>query len=131
LSVEGYPAELRQVFTNIISNAAEAAGDGGAVSVRAAAQVAHADDSGKMRQAGAVIDVVDNGPGIPLEIMDHLFQPFFTTKGERGTGLGLWVSQGIIRKHGGKLELLNNNGSRGTTARVFLAAKPIIEPPAK
>jgi PAS domain S-box-containing protein len=131
LSVEGYPAELRQVFTNIISNAAEAAGDGGTVAVRSAAQVAGPEDSGQVRQAGVVVDVIDNGPGIAPEVMDHLFQPFFTTKGERGTGLGLWVSQGIIRKHGGKLELLNNNGSRGTTARVFLASKPIIEPPTK
>jgi PAS domain S-box-containing protein len=131
LSVEGYPAELRQVFTNIISNAAEAAGEGGTVAIRAAPQVVGPDDFGQVRQAGVVVDVIDNGPGIPPEVMDHLFQPFFTTKGERGTGLGLWVSQGIIRKHGGKLELLNNNGSRGTTARVFLASRATIEPPSK
>jgi signal transduction histidine kinase len=131
LSVEGYPAELRQVFTNIISNAAEAAGEGGTVAICAAPQVPAPDDSGQVWQAGVVVDVIDNGPGIPPEVMDHLFQPFFTTKGERGTGLGLWVSQGIIRKHGGKLELLNNNGSRGTTARVFLASRAIIEPPSK
>jgi PAS domain S-box-containing protein len=129
LNVEGYPAELRQVFTNLISNAAEAAGSGGTVTVTATPQAAGNDGSGQVLQAGAVIEVKDSGPGIPADVMDHLFQPFFTTKGEGGTGLGLWVSQGIIRKHGGKLDLLSNEGMHGTTARVFLVSKPLIEPP--
>jgi PAS domain S-box-containing protein len=129
ITVEGYPAELRQVFTNIIGNAAEAAGSGGTVHVRAMPQPAGIDSLGEPQQEGAVVEVIDNGPGIAPEIMNHLFQPFFTTKGERGTGLGLWVSQGIVRKHGGTLELMNNDGARGTIARVFLAAKPVIEPP--
>jgi PAS domain S-box-containing protein len=131
LAVDGYPAELRQVFTNIIANAAEAAGSGGTVSIRARKVDAGPDDAGEISQAGAVVEVVDNGPGIPPDVMNRIFQPFFTTKGERGTGLGLWVSQGIVRKHGGKLQLRNNNGARGTTARVFLASKPLIEPPAR
>jgi len=76
-----------------------------------------------------LVEIIDNGPGIAPEAMHRLFQPFFTTKGERGTGLGLWVSQGIMRKHGGSLELANNEGSRGTTAKVFLAARPLIQPP--
>jgi signal transduction histidine kinase len=88
-------------------------------------------ESGEVEPAGALVEVVDNGPGISPETMDRLFQPFFTTKGERGTGLGLWVSQGIVRKHGGKLQLVNNNGARGTTARVFLASRPLIEPPTR
>jgi PAS domain S-box-containing protein len=131
LVVDGYPAELRQVFTNMISNAAEAAGSGGHIAIRANKVDAGRDESGDVSPAGAVVDIVDNGPGIPPEVMDHLFQPFFTTKGERGTGLGLWVSQGIVRKHGGKLQLVNNNGARGTTARVFLPSKPLIEPPGR
>ena len=129
ITVDGYPAELRQVFTNIIGNAAEAAGNGGTVQVRAARQPAGVDSSGVPQQEGALVEVIDNGPGIAPEMEGHLFQPFFTTKGERGTGLGLWVSQGIMRKHGGKLELVNNNGSHGTTARVFLSAKALIQPP--
>jgi signal transduction histidine kinase len=128
LVVDGYPAELRQVFTNIITNAAEAAGSGGVISIRASKVNAGRDESGEMHQAGALVEVIDNGPGIPPEVMDRLFQPFFTTKGERGTGLGLWVSQGIVHKHGGSLRLLNNKNSRGTTARVFLASKPMTEP---
>jgi PAS domain S-box-containing protein len=128
LVVDGYPAELRQVFTNIIANAAEATGSGGTVSIRARKVEASRTESGEVQPAGALVEVVDNGPGIPPEVMERLFQPFFTTKGERGTGLGLWVSQGIVHKHGGKLQLVNNNGARGTTACVFLASRPLIEP---
>jgi PAS domain S-box-containing protein len=128
--VDGFPAELRQVFTNLITNAAEAAGQGGTVLVRIIPQLAGLDPSGQMLEAGAIVEVIDNGPGIAPEVQDHLFQPFFTTKGERGTGLGLWVSQGIIRKHAGSIHLFSNTegANRGTTASVFLSSKPIIDP---
>ncbi len=129
-SVEGFPAELRQVFTNIITNAAEAAGEGGAVSVRVVSQIPGATASGQRLEAGAIVEITDSGPGISPEVQEHLFQPFFTTKGERGTGLGLWVSQGIIRKHAGSIELDSRTAGpdRGTTARIFLASNPIIDP---
>jgi PAS domain S-box-containing protein len=129
-TVEGFPAELRQVFTNLITNAAEAAGQGGTVKVRIIPQNHVPNPSGQMLEAGTIIEIIDNGPGIPAEIRDRLFQPFFTTKGERGTGLGLWVSQGIIRKHAGTLELLSHTDgpTRGTIARVFLASNPVIDP---
>jgi PAS domain S-box-containing protein len=130
ITVEGFPAELRQVFTNLITNAAEAAAEGGAVTVRVVPQQAGSDFSGQRREAGAVVKITDNGPGIAADVREHLFQPFFTTKGERGTGLGLWVCQGIIRKHAGSISLDSHTEGpeRGTTASVFLAAKPIIEP---
>ena len=129
IAVEGFPAELRQVFTNLITNAAEAAGQGGAVTVRITPQTADAASSPALED-GAIVEITDNGPGIPPEYRDRLFQPFFTTKGERGTGLGLWVSQGIIRKHAGSIDLASRTDgpAHGATARVFLAAKPIIDP---
>jgi PAS domain S-box-containing protein len=128
--VEGFPAELRQVFTNLITNAAEAAGEGGNVTVRVTPQNAVNDTSGHRVEAGATVEICDDGPGIPPDVHERLFQPFFTTKGERGTGLGLWVSQGIIRKHGGFLHLdsRHDGNGHGATATVFLAFKPIIEP---
>ena len=128
--VDGFPAELRQVFTNLITNAAEAASPGGTVLVRIVPQRAGLNPSGQRLEEGAIVEVIDNGPGISPEVQDHLFQPFFTTKGERGTGLGLWVSQGIIRKHAGSIHLFSNTegANRGTTASVFLASKPIIDP---
>jgi len=130
ITVEGFPAELRQVFTNLITNAAEAAGEGGVVSVRVTPQNGEPTRAGHRIEAGAIVEIADNGPGIPADIRDRLFQPFFTTKGERGTGLGLWVSQGIIRKHGGTIDLISETDSpnHGTVARIFLASKPIIDP---
>jgi len=131
INVEGFPAELRQVFTNLITNAAEAAGEGGNIAVRVFPQPADTRSrSDKTLEAGAIVEITDNGPGIPPEVHQHLFQPFFTTKGEHGTGLGLWVSQGIIRKHAGSIDLASHTEgpAHGTTARVFLTSKPVLYP---
>ncbi len=128
VEVAAFPAELRQVFTNLITNAAEAAGRNGTVKVAVEPQLAKTDPSGQKLQAGAIISIVDDGPGIPDDVMPHLFQPFYTTKGEQGTGLGLWVSQGIVNKHGGSIKLVSNTSANthGTTISVFLAANPTI-----
>lgn len=126
LSVPAFPAELRQVFSNLITNAAEAAGSHGNIKVSLCPQ-AGVDSSGQNIQPGAVIRVTDNGPGIPEDIQRQLFQPFFTTKGEHGTGLGLWVSRGIIGKHGGTIKLESDTGAaHGTVVSVFLATHPLI-----
>ncbi|GGA60540.1 hypothetical protein GCM10011507_10080 [Edaphobacter acidisoli] len=128
VAVAGYPAELRQVFTNLITNAAEAAGRGGEVSIRIAPNPPGPGPNGQKLPDGATIIIADNGAGISDDVRPHLFQPFFTTKGEHGTGLGLWVSRGIISKHGGAIEIASNtNGnSHGTSVSVFLASNPII-----
>lgn len=122
IRVRGFPGELRQIFTNLITNAVEAAGKAGKVAVCLHAEVKA--DAGGKRKNWAVVTVSDNGPGIPNAVMAKLFQPFFTTKGANGTGLGLWVSRGIATKHGGTLELISDmNGiSQGTEAKVFLPA---------
>jgi signal transduction histidine kinase len=126
--VDAFPAELRQVFTNLITNAAEAASPGGQVRVSIIPQAAGIGIDGQKEQAGATIIIADNGEGVPESVRPHLFQPFFTTKGEHGTGLGLWVSRGIINKHGGSIELdsSTDNGAHGTVVSVFLATKPAI-----
>jgi PAS domain S-box-containing protein len=134
VSVAAFPAELRQVFTNLIANAAEAASPGGQVKVSIKPQVAGrpqttgAEAAGQKMQAGATVTIADNGSGITAEVEPHLFQPFFTTKGERGTGLGLWVSRGIINKHGGTISLKSDTSqaTHGTVASVFLATNPTI-----
>ncbi|HUB20250.1 MAG TPA: CHASE3 domain-containing protein [Acidobacteriaceae bacterium] len=120
LAVEGFPAELRQVFTNLIVNAIEAAGQRGRV--RITMQRA---DPGELNGAGAMIDIADSGPGIPPEVAKKLFQPFFTTKGAEGTGLGLWVSMGIVQKHGGSINIAEdlNRELSGACIRVFLPAR--------
>ncbi|HWW97356.1 MAG TPA: ATP-binding protein [Edaphobacter sp.] len=128
VSVAAFPAELRQVFTNLIANAAEAASPGGEVKVSVTPQTACANANGQKMPPGATVTIADNGTGIPPEVQTHLFQPFFTTKGERGTGLGLWVSRGIINKHGGIISLKSDisEQAHGTVASVFLATNPTI-----
>jgi signal transduction histidine kinase len=128
IEVCAFPAELRQVFTNLITNAAEAAGQGGQVNVSIAPQCAGTGANGQKLQPGATITIADNGVGIPDDVHPHLFQPFFTTKGEHGTGLGLWVSRGIINKHGGTISIASDtsDASHGTRVSVFLATDPTI-----
>lgn len=110
--VEGYPAELKQVFTNLLTNALEAVGEGGEVML----QVTRGSED------GVEVVVRDNGPGISPELQERLFTPFVTTKGEHGTGLGLWISRGIVAKHGGSLTLESTTdpSGHGTTVRVHL-----------
>jgi PAS domain S-box-containing protein len=116
--IQGFPGELRQVFTNLITNAAEAAGPRGRVQVLLESELP-ADT-----RPGAMVTISDSGPGVPESVQAKLFKPFFTTKGELGTGLGLWVSRGIVEKHGGKIELTNSTDPAypGAAVRVYLPA---------
>jgi PAS domain S-box-containing protein len=128
LTVHGFPAELRQVFTNLVINAVEAAGASGHVEVRAK-HVHPADAPATDRHTdGVLVEIVDDGPGISDAASSKLFQPFFSTKGEQGTGLGLWVSRGIVSKHGGMIHLESRKDTRGAVARVFLSTQPVISP---
>ena len=128
--VFGFPGELRQVFTNIVANAAEASILPGGV-LRIVIGDADAED----REAGTVIEVEDSGSGVDPLVERKLFQPFVTTKGEKGTGLGLWVSLGIVQKHGGTMTIRNiearedaaskevapmKNEPEGARVRIFL-----------
>src|SRR5438552_5967286 len=93
---------LRQALLNLTRNAAEAcalAADGGRVAIRG--EIVHGEETGVQR-----IRVIDNGPGIPANVLPKLFRPFFTTKA-KGTGLGLAVVQKIIVQHGGQVEVRN------------------------
>ena len=121
--VSGFPAELRQVFTNLLANAAEASPRGEIVEVRTRATSAtNPADPSAARRSGTLITIEDRGPGVAPEILRQLFQPFFSTKGEAGTGLGLWVSKGIVEKHGGTIELVSSTDpeQHGTIVSVFL-----------
>jgi PAS domain S-box-containing protein len=114
--LRAFPGELRQVFSNLVLNALEAVPAGGVVSVRM--REAHA---GQDRR-GIKITVADNGPGISAANMPRLFEPFFTTKESKGTGLGLWVSQGIVQKHGGVIRVRSSTGAshHGTCFVIFM-----------
>lgn len=117
-SVRGFPGELRQVFSNLVGNAIEAISKGGELVLHTRESSLATDPARK----GIRITVLDNGTGIPRGVRKNLFAPFYTTKGEKGTGLGLWISRGIIEKHEGTIHLAstNRNGRSGTAFSVFL-----------
>ena len=116
--VLGDESALCQVFANLLLNAAQAPlADGAATH----AVTVTADVVGNQVR----VSVVDDGAGIPVDVREHIFDPFFTTKEKgRGTGLGLFISRGIVQAHGGRLELVSEVG-RGTRVEVYL---PIVGP---
>lgn len=100
LLVNSFGSELNQVWTNIIDNAIDAMGGNGALRVHT-----YRDDK------WAVVEIADNGPGIPADIRPHIFEPFFTTKGVgEGTGLGLDTAQRIVKKHKGSIQVISRPG---------------------
>jgi PAS domain S-box-containing protein len=102
--IEANETELREVFVNLIFNALDAMPEGGRIELRESRQ----------EDAWLVVEVCDTGKGIPPEFYDRIFEPFFTTKGPQGSGLGLAVSYGIIKRHGGTIEVESAEG-KGTT----------------
>ncbi|HTU93279.1 MAG TPA: response regulator [Gemmataceae bacterium] len=111
------PGKINQVFLNVLMNAIQASSSGGAIEVRT-----RPDDSAS--DGGVAIEVQDAGCGIKPEHLVHIFDPFFTTKPVgQGTGLGLSVSYGIIRDHGGSIEVESEIG-RGTLFRIRLPVRP-------
>ena len=117
-SVRGFPGELRQVFSNLVGNAIEATPRGGHLLLHTRESSMASDP----RRKGVRITVLDSGSGIPRGVRKNLFAPFYTTKGEKGTGLGLWISRGIVEKHEGTIHLVSTsrNGRSGTAFSVFL-----------
>jgi PAS domain S-box-containing protein len=116
--VRGFPGELRQVFSNLVGNALDAMPNGGKL-------ILHLRESGvacNPARRGIRVTVLDTGAGIPRGVRRNLFAPFFTTKGEKGTGLGLWISRGIIEKHEGTIHFASRmrTGKSGTAFSVFL-----------
>jgi PAS domain S-box-containing protein len=114
--VQGFPVELKQVFLNLIGNAVQAMPDGGRLRLHVYSP-RRAD-----RLAGTCVCICDTGIGIDAEHARHLFEPFFTTKSAKGTGLGLWISKGIIQKYGGNISFrsIRRPGNNITCFRIFL-----------
>jgi PAS domain S-box-containing protein len=97
-TIWGFPVELRQVFLNLIGNAVQAMPDGGTLGLHV-----FETSRGHDRRPEVCVSICDTGTGIDPEHAKHLFEPFFTTKSTKGTGLGLWISKGIIQKYGGTI----------------------------
>jgi signal transduction histidine kinase len=118
-TIQGDPHQLRQLFTNLMTNAFEALAGRGSVAITAV-QLAEEEVADGDGHTGPFIqvDVLDNGPGVPPDIMDRIFSPFFTTK-PQGSGLGLAIVRKIVDAHDGRIDV-NAPAAGGTHFRVTL-----------
>ena len=119
VSIVSQGGEIRQVLANLIGNAMDALPNGGRIVLRTAS--AHSWRSGKR---GIAVTVSDNGTGMDEATLSRIFEPFFSTKGITGTGLGLWISNEIIAKHHGNIRVRSRAAGQGNTGgtvfRVFI-----------
>ena len=106
-TIHGFPIELKQVFLNLIGNAVQAMPEGGKLRLHVFEPAGRSE---------ICVSICDTGSGIDPENAKRLFEPFFTTKSVKGTGLGLWISKGIIQKYGGNIHFrtLVLNGGKTT-----------------
>jgi PAS domain S-box-containing protein len=111
-----HEGELRQVVLNIVGNAVDAMKSGGELVFRCTETVIQ-----KTGEAGVRITIADSGTGMETETMAKIFEPFFSTKGIGGTGLGLWVTKDLVEKNGGTIRVrsIKNGRSHGTVFWLF------------
>jgi len=108
VAAAGIASELREALTNLIFNALDAIPAAGVITLRT-----------QNHDGAAIIEVIDTGTGMSPEVRERCLEPFFTTKGDHGTGLGLAMVFGIIKRHQGTLEIESESG-KGTTLRLRL-----------
>jgi len=118
--IQGDPHQLRQIFTNLLTNAFEAMNGSGTVEIAATA-IDGEDDADHASGPTILITICDNGPGIPPEVMERIFSPFFTTK-PQGSGLGLAIVRKIVDAHDGRIDVGERPGG-GTIFRVTLPVR--------
>jgi PAS domain S-box-containing protein len=111
------PDQLKQVFLNLILNAQQAIEREGRITIRTSAYTSPL-------QPSVSIEINDSGIGIKPDDLERIFEPFFSTRKKGGTGLGLWVTQDLVRHHGGRIEVMSEEG-KGTTFQIIL---PIDSP---
>ncbi len=111
----GNPEELRDVLAHLVRNSLEAMPGGGNLYI-----------TSEELEGQAHLTIMDNGAGVPEQVMDRIFDPYFTTRGAKASGLGLSVAYAVIRRHGGKIEVTSEKGL-GTELRVLIpAASPDV-----
>lgn len=109
-TIAGIGAEIREVLTNLILNAVDAIPGDGVITLRT-----------RQQEDDVIVEVIDTGAGMSADVRQRCLEPFFTTKGDQGTGLGLAMVFGIIKRHQGTLEIESEPG-QGTTVRIRLPA---------
>jgi signal transduction histidine kinase len=110
--VRGSPSELSLLFVNLLRNARQAMPEGGIISIAA-----------RRRGDSVIVTLADQGTGIPAEVQARLFEPFLTTKGAQGTGLGLWLAAGTMARLGGSIRAVN----RPQGGALFSLTFPVME----
>jgi signal transduction histidine kinase len=105
------PDQIQQVFLNLVLNAVDAMPEGGRLQIQT---------TGTQRPGGVRISFTDSGVGIPVDVLPHVFDPFYSTK-PSGLGLGLFISKDIVEQHGGRIEV-EDGGGEGATFAVWLPA---------
>jgi PAS domain S-box-containing protein len=114
--VECFGSEIRQVFSNLLANTIDASDDGSTITARTRDCRSH-----RSGQPGVTITIADRGSGMSAKTVARLFEPFYSTKGLSGTGLGLWVSKEILDKHGATVKVRSRQGTHsGTVFSIFL-----------
>lgn len=116
-AVMGNEAEIRQAVTNLILNAVDAMPGGGTLTLSTRAEPG--------LSSSVVLEVSDTGIGMPAEIQERVFEPFFSTKGERGSGMGLATVYGTMQRHGGAVDLVSAVGE-GTTMRLIFPVRKLV-----
>src|SRR5580704_13757273 len=122
IEIRGFAGELRQLFSNLILNALDALDEGGRLTLHVARSRDWSSHGSGARRTGVRITIADNGSGIRDADQSRIFEPFYSTKGDAGTGLGLLLSHGIVQKHEGSIRVRSRTaaGSRGTVFLIFL-----------
>ena len=120
-TINSYPGEIRQAFSTLLVNAMEAVPRGGTIALR----VRKSSHWKSPEMQGVRIAMADGGIGIPAHNIDRIFEAFFTTKGEQGTGLGLCVTNGIVNRLGGSIRVRSSVSSEksGTCFSIFLPSQ--------
>ena len=120
--IVGMAGEIRQVILNLIGNALDASSQGGGLKIRVSNALEHSNGA----RPGVRLTVADTGSGISPAMRRTLFEPFVSTKGDTGTGLGLWISSEIVRRHNGKIQVRSSTLSQSSWT-VFSVFLPLIQ----
>jgi signal transduction histidine kinase len=119
--VKANPGELRQVIANIVGNALDAMRRGGRLRLR----ISNRSQTANPDVAEIRLSIADTGSGIPKDLVPNIFEPFITTKGETGTGLGLWVTGEIVKKNGWSIRVRSRTNANAS-GTVFSIAFPAV-----
>lgn len=126
--IHGDDHQLRQVFTNLLTNALEALNGKGRLELRVSVATQPVWPGSDVTHAQVVlVEIEDDGPGVPESIRDRIFNPFFTTK-PKGSGLGLSIVRKIVDAHEGRLDWQEGAGGAGSCFRIALPVRPALEP---